>query len=65
MVKREHSFVSCAYEEKQHRTMECVRGILPESALQRKREGWARQHREPWQETASVSVQNVRENVQR
>jgi hypothetical protein len=45
--KREHSFVSCGYEHKQHRTNECVAGILPESGLHGKREGGRGQYRDP------------------
>src|SRR2546425_5279981 len=62
--KEEHSFVSCGYERKHHRTNECIRGILPESQVPGKRENRRGQYHQSWKETPALSVQNVREDGQ-
>ncbi len=56
MEKGEHSFVSCGYERKQHRTNECIAGILPELGLHGKRENRRRQYGEPWEGASAVSL---------
>ena len=65
MEKEEHSFVSCGYERKQHRTNECVAGILPELGLYGKSENRRGQYCEPWEGASALSLQDVRKNVQR
>jgi hypothetical protein len=55
-LKKGDSFVSCAYENNKHRTDECLRGILPESGMHGKRKHRARQYRDPWKETATLSM---------
>src|SRR5712692_11015614 len=61
--KRAHRSVICDYEN--NRADGCVPGILPEPGLHGKREKGRGQHYLPRKETRPISVQDLRQDVQR
>src|SRR5260370_40045723 len=61
--KRAHRSVICDYEN--NRADGCVPGILPEPGLYGKREKRRGQYYQSWEETRAVSVQDLRQDVQR
>src|SRR5947209_20227936 len=55
---------SCGDENNTDDADESCKPILPQSGMQRKRTGGARQHCQSWTPASTVSVQDLRENVQ-